>query len=129
MANGDQLKALFRSYAEGDDRHFYSVAMQMAAHEAKQGHGKLAVELRDLLDTAKSRRNAGPAGAAGGRRAERPLHPRTRPRRGRGRRGVDTRPAGRGVGDPRGRERGGRLGGERRRGGERLELRLELMGR
>jgi SpoVK/Ycf46/Vps4 family AAA+-type ATPase len=66
MANGDQLKALFRSYAEGDDRHFYSVAMQMAAHEAKQGHGKLAVELRDLLDTAKSRRNAGPAGAADG---------------------------------------------------------------
>lgn len=66
MANGDQLKALFRSYAEGDDRHFYSVAMQMAAHEAKQGHGKLAEELRDLLDAAKSRRNAGAAGAADG---------------------------------------------------------------
>lgn len=59
MANGDQLKALFRSYAEGDERHFYSVAMQMAAHEAKQGHGKLAEELRDLLDAAKSRRHAG----------------------------------------------------------------------
>lgn len=57
MANGDQLKALFRSYAEGDDRHFYSVAMQMAAHEAKQGHGKLAEDLRDLLDVAKSRRH------------------------------------------------------------------------
>ncbi len=64
MANGDQLKALFRSYAEGDDRHFYSVAMQMAAHEAKQGHGKLAEELRDLLDAAKSRRHASAAGVA-----------------------------------------------------------------
>ncbi len=61
MANGDQLKALLRSFAEGDDRHFYSVAMQMAAHEAKQGHGKLAEEMRELIDAAKARRNAGPA--------------------------------------------------------------------
>lgn len=60
MANGDQLKALLRSFAEGDDRHFYSVAMQMAAHEAKQGHGKLAEEMRELIDAAKGRRNAGP---------------------------------------------------------------------
>ncbi|MEI8363390.1 MAG: AAA family ATPase [Betaproteobacteria bacterium] len=57
MANGNQLKALLRSFAEGDDRHFYSVAMQLAAHEAKQGHGKLAEELRELIDAAKSRRN------------------------------------------------------------------------
>ena len=57
MANGDQLKALFRSFAEGDDRQFYSVAMQLAAHEAKQGHGKLAEELRELIDAAKSRRH------------------------------------------------------------------------
>lgn len=64
MANGDQLKALLRSFAEGDDRHFYSVAMQMAAHEAKQGHGKLAEEMRELIDAAKARRNAGPADSA-----------------------------------------------------------------
>jgi SpoVK/Ycf46/Vps4 family AAA+-type ATPase len=56
MANGDHLKALLRSFAEGDDRNFYSVAMQLAAHEAKQGHGKLAEELRELIDAAKSRR-------------------------------------------------------------------------
>lgn len=56
MANGNQLKALLRSFADGDDRHFYSVAMQLAAHEAKQGHGKLADELRELIDAAKSRR-------------------------------------------------------------------------
>lgn len=64
MANGDQLKALFRSYAEGDERHFYSVAMQMAAHEAKHGHGKLAEELRELIDAAKARRNTVGAEAA-----------------------------------------------------------------
>lgn len=58
MATGDQLKSLLRSYAEGDDRHFCSVAMQLAAHEAKQGHGKLAEELRELIDVAKSRRHA-----------------------------------------------------------------------
>lgn len=57
MANGDQLKALLRSFAEGNDRHFYSVAMQLAAHEAKQGHGKLAEELRELVDAAKNRRH------------------------------------------------------------------------
>lgn len=55
MANADQLKALLRSHAEGDDRQFYSVAMQMAAHEAKRGHGKLAEELRELIDAAKAR--------------------------------------------------------------------------
>jgi SpoVK/Ycf46/Vps4 family AAA+-type ATPase len=32
--------------------------MQLAAHEAKQGHGKLAEELRELIDAAKSRRTA-----------------------------------------------------------------------
>lgn len=64
MAKSDQLKALLRSHAEGDDRHFYSVAMQMAAHEAKQGHGKLAEELRELIDTAKARRNASSGNSA-----------------------------------------------------------------
>lgn len=57
MANSNQLKALLRSFAESDDRHFYSVAMQMAAHEAKLGHGKLAEEMRELIDAAKARRN------------------------------------------------------------------------
>lgn len=63
MANGDQLKALLRSFAEGNDRHFYSVAMQLAAHEAKQGHGKLAEELRELIDAAKSRRHTSDIGS------------------------------------------------------------------
>jgi len=36
---------------------FLSVAMQMAAHEAKQGHGKLAKEIRELIDQAKSKRS------------------------------------------------------------------------
>lgn len=59
MAKADQIKALLKSHSEGDDQHFYSVAMQVAAHEAKQGHGKLAEELRTLIDKAKSRRAIG----------------------------------------------------------------------
>lgn len=56
MAIANQLKALLKSHAEGDDERFYSVAMQLAAHEAKIGHGKLAEELRRLVDQAKARR-------------------------------------------------------------------------
>jgi SpoVK/Ycf46/Vps4 family AAA+-type ATPase len=58
MAIGDQLKALLRSHIEGDDEHFLSVAMQVAAYEAKRGHGKLAEELRELIDEAKARQHA-----------------------------------------------------------------------
>jgi SpoVK/Ycf46/Vps4 family AAA+-type ATPase len=56
MAKGDQLKALLLSYAEGNDAQFYSVAMQLAAEEARKGHGRLAEELRELIDRAKAAR-------------------------------------------------------------------------
>lgn len=55
MASSEQLKALIKSHISRDDGHFYSVAMQMAAHEAKLGHGKLAEELRDMIDAGKAR--------------------------------------------------------------------------
>lgn len=55
MASADQLKALVKSHINRDDGQFYSVAMQVAAHEAKVGHGRLAEELRDMIDAAKSR--------------------------------------------------------------------------
>lgn len=57
MASAKQLKALLQSYADGDEAQFHSVAMQLAAHEAKLGHGKLARELRDLIDKAKTIRS------------------------------------------------------------------------
>jgi SpoVK/Ycf46/Vps4 family AAA+-type ATPase len=55
MASSDQLKALLKSHIDGDDPRFFSIAMQLAAHEAKLGHGKLAEELRALIDEAKRR--------------------------------------------------------------------------
>lgn len=59
MASAEQLRALVKSYIDGDDRQFYSIAMQVAAHEAKLGHGRLAEDLRDMIDAAKSRAAAG----------------------------------------------------------------------
>lgn len=56
MARADHIKALLQSHSQGDDQRFYSVAMQVAALEAKQGHGKLAKELRALIDEAKKRK-------------------------------------------------------------------------
>lgn len=56
MASGNQLKALLESHLTGDEDRFYSVAMQVAAHEARLGHGRLALELRALIDKSKSRR-------------------------------------------------------------------------
>jgi len=54
MPSAEQLKALLQSHIDGDDAQFFSIAMQMAAHEAKLGHGKLAKELRELIDKAKT---------------------------------------------------------------------------
>lgn len=55
MAKADQIKALIRSHAEGDDARFYAIAMQVAAQAARTGHGKFAQELRELVDRAKAR--------------------------------------------------------------------------
>ncbi len=55
MPSADQVKALIASLSEGDEAHFYAIAMQIAAHEARMGHGKLADEIRALIDKAKSR--------------------------------------------------------------------------
>ena len=60
MASAEQIKALLKSHIKGDDERFLSVAMQVAAHEAKLGHGKLAVELRALVDDAKNGHHARP---------------------------------------------------------------------
>jgi SpoVK/Ycf46/Vps4 family AAA+-type ATPase len=53
MATADQVKALVRSHADGDDGHFYAVAMQVAARAAKAGQSRFAQELRELVDAAK----------------------------------------------------------------------------
>ena len=58
MATADQVKALIRSHADGDDSRFYAIAMQVAAQAARSGHGKFADELRALVDQVKARAKA-----------------------------------------------------------------------
>jgi SpoVK/Ycf46/Vps4 family AAA+-type ATPase len=53
MATAEQLKALLRSYVEGDGEQFLTVSMQVAAHAARKGQSRLAQELRELIDVAK----------------------------------------------------------------------------
>ena len=56
MTTAKHLLALLRSHVSGDDEQFLSVALQVAAYEARQGHGRLALELRNLVDEARSRK-------------------------------------------------------------------------
>jgi SpoVK/Ycf46/Vps4 family AAA+-type ATPase len=58
VATADQVKALIRSHADGDDARFYAIAMQVAAQAARSGHGKFATELRELVDQVKARSKA-----------------------------------------------------------------------
>ncbi|EKR91199.1 ATPase, AAA family [Leptospira santarosai str. CBC379] len=55
MATSNQIKALLRSHLEHDEERFYSIALQIAAAEARSGHSKLAQELKSLVDEAKSK--------------------------------------------------------------------------
>jgi len=58
MSTARQVIALLKSYVEGEEQQFYSAALQMAAHEARQGHGKVAQEIRELIEQAKTRGSA-----------------------------------------------------------------------
>jgi SpoVK/Ycf46/Vps4 family AAA+-type ATPase len=53
MATAEQIKALIRSHFSENVEQFTSVALQLAAHEARQGHTELANEIRQLVDKAK----------------------------------------------------------------------------
>jgi SpoVK/Ycf46/Vps4 family AAA+-type ATPase len=64
MATAEQVKALLKSYAQGDGDHFLSVAIQIAAHTARTGKGRLAQELRDIVDEIKRQQASGKAGRA-----------------------------------------------------------------
>lgn len=64
MTTAEQVKALLKSYSEGDSEHFVSVALQIAARAARGGKGKLAQELRDIVDKIKRREAAGKIGGA-----------------------------------------------------------------
>jgi SpoVK/Ycf46/Vps4 family AAA+-type ATPase len=55
MATADQVIALVRSFVSEEDDKFLAVAMQVAAHEARQGHREIARQLKELIEKAKAR--------------------------------------------------------------------------
>ena len=59
MSNAKQILAMLRSRAEGDDELFYSIALQIAASEARQGRRTTAEELRTAVDEARSKSSRG----------------------------------------------------------------------
>ena len=60
MATADQVKALVRSHAEGDDERFFSVALQVAARAARGGRRRFAQDLKDLVDEAQQNASLAP---------------------------------------------------------------------
>ncbi|MDD3021919.1 MAG: ATP-binding protein [Alphaproteobacteria bacterium] len=58
MATADQLKSLIRSHFSQEPERFYTMALQVAAHEATQGHMALAHDIREIVDG--ERKKGGP---------------------------------------------------------------------
>jgi SpoVK/Ycf46/Vps4 family AAA+-type ATPase len=51
--SGEHIKALVKSHASGDDASFYAVAGQIAAQAARQGHERLARDLKKTIDASR----------------------------------------------------------------------------
>lgn len=54
MASGDQIKALLNAYYNNDDRRFKTIALQIAASEARAGHTVLAREIKEIIEKSSS---------------------------------------------------------------------------
>lgn len=60
MSNAKQILSLLRSHAEGDEEQFLSIALQVAASEARQGHRSTAEEIRSAVEDVRSKRGDRP---------------------------------------------------------------------
>ena len=58
MAAAEKIKRLIESFAEKDEARFFSIAMQIAAAEARKGHSNIANELKQLIEDAKRERSS-----------------------------------------------------------------------
>jgi SpoVK/Ycf46/Vps4 family AAA+-type ATPase len=62
MPGAKQVIALLSSHLEGNEERVYTIALQIAASEARQGHVKTADQLKQLVDGARTRVKARPTG-------------------------------------------------------------------
>ncbi|OJX59501.1 ATP-binding protein [Dysgonomonas sp. 37-18] len=53
MATANQIKTLIKSHFEENNEKFNTVALQIAAHEAKLGHSNLANDIKQIIDNGK----------------------------------------------------------------------------
>lgn len=53
MAKADYIVSLIKSHYNNESERFTTMALQVAAHEAKLGHTLLAKEIKDIIDKAK----------------------------------------------------------------------------
>lgn len=60
MATNDHIKALIRSHIDQDDERFLALALQVAAHSARQGHGRAADEIKALVEEARKKAQSRP---------------------------------------------------------------------
>ncbi|WP_149207740.1 AAA family ATPase [Flavobacterium johnsoniae] len=54
MATAEQIKSLLQSHYKNDNERFTSIALQLAAHEARQGHLTIAKDIKALVDRSKT---------------------------------------------------------------------------
>lgn len=64
MASAKQIVALLNSHIQGDEEQFLSIALQVAAAEARQGHSDTASDLKRLVQKARDRKRAVEGGQA-----------------------------------------------------------------
>lgn len=55
MSTARHLIALLRTHVQGEETEFLSVAMEVAAREARLGHARVAEQIRELVDKARAR--------------------------------------------------------------------------
>ncbi len=58
MPTAEQIKSLIKSHFTDEPERFFTLALQIAAHEAGKGHGALAHEIRNIVDKARIRKQA-----------------------------------------------------------------------
>lgn len=55
MATAEQIKSLINSHFNGSDERFATIALQIAAHEARSGRTTVAEEIKRVIDNSKSK--------------------------------------------------------------------------
>ena len=58
MATAEQIKSLIKSHFNNDNEKFYTVALQLIAHEANKGNTLLAHSLREIIDNHKTKNSS-----------------------------------------------------------------------